>query len=89
MYTEKDVILHNLHPTDNSDFISETHQVQLDTNMLISEVEFQVIDDDIIETNENFTVKITDITPDVMIFNEMSSATIQVIDDDDGMLISE
>ena len=63
--------------------------MQLDTNMPISEVEFQVIDDDIIEADENFTVKIIDIAPHVMIFNEMSSATIQIIDNDDGMLISE
>ena len=63
--------------------------MQLDTNMLTSEVEFQVINDDIIEANENFTVIITGITPHVMIFNEMSSATIQIIDDDDGTLIPE
>ena len=63
--------------------------MQLDTNMLTSEVEFQVIVDNIIEADEDFTVKITEITPHVMIFNGMSSATIQIIDDDDGTLISE
>ena len=60
--------------------------MQLGTIMLTSEIEFQVMDDDIIEADEEFTIMISEITFEGRVFNNMSSVTVQIIDDDDGKL---